>query len=154
MKNERAIITQELCDHVKLLLAGGATAGKAAEITKAGKATIFRIKAAGYDAEVYKENQLRRKEAEKKTAEEPLSGQLKMELAPAEEKKTENNDQTKMMRFTAAQVEKQIEATKKSLMESTVGLGRAINENAVMSQTTLDKINDALHMLLRAIRKE
>ena len=116
MKKERTQITQELCDHVKILLAGGANIDKAAEITKTGHATISRIKAAGFDAEVYRKNQQQRKAKKKpemmpegtyewKTGDE-FPGQLRMDLQAAEEPKAEMSDQIKLMRFQAAQADK------------------------------------------------
>lgn len=114
MSKERTIISQALCDHVKLLVAGGANAETAAEITKTGKATIYRIKAAGYNAEAYRMNmdKQRAREAqslvqEEKKPPEPerteVPGQMCMELP---EKETGMSEQVKMMRFQAAQVEK------------------------------------------------
>ena len=136
MKRERAIINQALCDHVRILLAGGATAQKAAEITKTGMATIGRIKAAKFDAEVYRQNQIMRQEKDKKAAEEQqLKGQMEMDLKAAEEPKAEMSDQTKLMRFQAGQVDK------------------LVMQMNFMSQK-LDNISDALHMVLRAVRKE
>ena len=154
MKKERTIITQELCDHVKILLAGGANLNKAAEITKTGHATISRIKAAGYDAEVYRKNQMKQKE--KKQKQEPMQegayewktgdewpGQLRMDLQPAEEPKAEMSDQTKLMRFQAHQVDK--------ICEKITNQSIIINETLLVK---LDRINDTLCQILRAIRKE
>ena len=53
MNKERTVITQELCDHVKALLAGGLTLPNAAKFAKIGEATVGRIKAAGFDAAQY-----------------------------------------------------------------------------------------------------
>lgn len=69
MNKERTVITQQLCDHVKALLAGKLTHKKAAEFTRIGKATVDRIVAAGFNAEQYAKNTAARKE-EKKAAEE------------------------------------------------------------------------------------
>ena len=135
MKKERTIITQELCDHVKILLAGGATAQKAAEITKTGHATISRIKAAGFDAEVYRKKQAERTEKGKKTAEDQLKGQMQMDLQQEEEHKAEMSDQTKLMRFQAGQVDKLI-----------------MQMNFIRDK--LEKLNDTMSMVLRAVRRE
>ena len=71
MNKERTVITQQLCDHVKALLAGKLTHKKAAEFTGIGKATVDRIVAAGFNAEQYAKNTAARKEEkEKKQAEE------------------------------------------------------------------------------------
>lgn len=141
MKKERTKITQELCDHVKILLAGGANLNKAAEITKTGHATISRIKAAGFDAEVYRQNQLKRQEKPKVTLvinHEELAGQMEMDLKAAEEQK-EMSDQTKMMRFQAAQADKIIGQM-------------MVNNDALLMK--LDRLNDTLCQILRAVRKE
>lgn len=128
---KRTTIDQKLCDHVKLLMAGGANAYKAAEITGIGHATVSRIKTAGFNAEVYRANveAQRVKEQQKleKQAEE-LPGQISMELAPAKEQKQELTDETKIMRFQAAMVDRLI-------ME-------------------LDKMNDTLNQFIRVMRRE
>lgn len=147
MKKERTQITQELCDHVKILLAGGANIDKAAEITKTGHATISRIKAAGFDAEVYRKNQQDRKAKKKPEVvltikHEELAGQMEMDLHTAEEPK-EISDQIKLMRFQAAQADKICEKiTKQAII---------INETMM---TKLDRIYDMLGQILRAVRKE
>ena len=76
-----------------------------------------------------KEREKNRKAAEKKPAEEPerepeVPGQICMELEP----KQEMSEQTKLMRFQAAQVDKLI--------------------------MKLDRLNDTMSMILRAVRKE
>ncbi len=143
MKKERTQITQELCDHVKILLAGGANLNKAAEITKTGHATISRIKAAGFDAEVYRQNTLKAREKAAKAvpkieltikSEDLMDRQIAMDLTeadtpkPVSNEQTQMNEQVKMMRFQAAQVDKLV--------------------------LKLDHINDTLCQILRAIRKE
>ena len=155
MKKERTQITQELCDHVRILLAGGANLNKAAEITKTGHATISRIKAAGYDAEVYRKNQIKQKEKKKLDELMPegtyewkhgdeFPGQLRMDLKPANVTPYEEmNDQTKLMRFQAAQADKICEKITKQAV--------IINETLLVK---LDRINDTLCQILRAIRKE
>ena len=140
MKKERTQITQELCDHVKILLAGGANIDKAAQITKTGHATVSRIKAAGFDAEVYRQNQMKRTEKKKPELvltinHEELDGQMKMDLQAAEEPKAEMSDQTKLMRFQAHQADRIM-----------------MMQQGVMNK--LEKVNDTLNQILRAIRKE
>lgn len=69
MGKERTVITQQLCDHVKALLAGGLTISQAAKFANVGEATVGRIKAAGFDAEQYRKNmraQKQREQEEKK----------------------------------------------------------------------------------------
>lgn len=77
-----------------------------------------------------------RREQEAKQAEEQVPGQMKMEL---EEPPKEMVDRTKFMRFEAGQND----LTRK-----------AIAEAAVMLNTKLDRLNDTLCMILRAVRKE
>ena len=147
MKKERTQITQELCDHVKILLAGGANLNKAAEITGTGHATISRIKAAGFSAEVYRQNQLKQKAKKPEVVltikHEELAGQMKMDLQDAEEPKAEMSDQIRLMRFQAGQADKICEKiTKQAII---------INETMMVK---LDRINDTLCQILRAVRKE
>lgn len=70
MGKERTVITQQLCDHVKALLAGRLTISQAAKFANVGEATVGRIKAAGFDAEQYEKNKAARKEEKK--AKKPL----------------------------------------------------------------------------------
>ena len=124
---KRTVIDQAMCDHVRILLAGGAKGEQAAEIVGVGETTISRIKKAGFNAEVYQQNTEKRRkpaeEQEQKKEEEPMLGQICMEL-PELQQKTDND--VKMMRFQAAQVDKIC--------------------------MKLEKINDTLSMVLRATR--
>lgn len=95
---------------------------------------VRKLSAVGFDIEKYRnvkkaENkvQAQRKQAaeEQETAEE-LPGQIKMDLTAA--KPAEMSDQVKMMRFMAGQVDK--------------------------LYLKLDKLNDTMNMILRAMRKE
>ena len=97
---------------------------------------VAALKEAGPDAtmeekyQIYKDKMKgKKKEAEPaeepKAAEEQVAGQIAMDLTP---EKPEMSDQTKMMRFQAAQVDK--------------------------LYMKLEKINDTLCQILRAIRKE
>jgi len=139
---ERVNITKELCEHVRILAAGGASNQKAAEITGASAATISRIKAAGFDLETFRKNTEKRVAEENEAArpaaaEEQVPGQIRMDLTP--EEKPEMSEQVKMMRFQAHQADRIV---------------KAIEENAVMLNTKLDRLNDTLCMILRAVRKE
>ena len=137
MSKERLTIDQALCDLVRYVLQGGANVQRAAKMTGASTATISRIRAAGFSADRYMENtkqrlkderiQQRLEAQEMKSLEPEVPGQMKMEL-PAEEQKPEMTEQAKMMRFQAAQVDK--------------------------LYMMLNRINDNLSQLLRAIRKE
>lgn len=87
-----------------------------------------------------KEREKNRKTAEEKPAEEQeVPGQMRMDLEPAEEKKPEMSDQTKMMRFLAGKFGEGSETLEKSL------------EHIAMN---IDKLNDTLSMMLRVLRRE
>lgn len=128
---ERAVITQELCTHVKILLAGGASGQQAARITKTSSGTITRIKQAGFDYPTYLANTERRRIEEQnqkadtaiaeaidkvRQEEKKQPEQMRVELVydpgiaeeyrREQEQKNEMNEQTKMMRFMAAQTDK------------------------------------------------
>ena len=139
---ERTKISQELCTHVKILLAGGATGIQAAQITNTSSGTISRIKAAGFDYQTFMDNTEKRRLADmeaKNVAKEPeqLAGQIQMEI-PAEEK-PEMSDQTKMMRFQAHQADRMV---------------KVIEESTAQICTKLDRLNDTLCQIMRAVRKE
>ena len=139
----RPNIDQALCNHARILMAGGATTGMAAEMLGIGKSTVQKIRQAGFDAEKYQQMKQVEKEKMQQTeqdnkelkrlqkdlermhqpAEEQVQGQLQMELP-----QKEPEEQGKAYRFQAAMVD------------------RIVME--------MDKINDTLCMLLRALRKE
>lgn len=119
---KKVAITQDLCRMVELMLKGGAKQKEVGERLGISKATVSRIKTAGYDLEQYKtntefrqimerqqkaENELEKFERDEKelqqakAAEEQVPGQICMDLQPAEEQKPEMSDQTKLMRFLA-----------------------------------------------------
>lgn len=77
--------------------------------------------------------------AEENPAEEQVPGQIEMDLEAAKPEKAEMSDQTKMMRFIAEQIDK-------------VRLTTAVSVNALRIQ--IDRLNDTLGMILRAVRKE
>ena len=135
MSKERTVISKELIRQVELLLRGGASGTEAARITNTSSGTISRIKAAGFDYATFLANTQRRVLKEKaqqqdaeivrmleKMQQEEVPGQIRMELPE------EVNDQTKLMRFQAAQVEKVLKK--------------------------LETINDTLNMIIRVIRKD
>ena len=149
MKKERVNIDQALCNHARILIAGGATTEMAADMLEIGQSTLQKIRRAGFDAEKYtalkqqeKERMARaaqvetsrEKEREKTPAEEQCPGQLQMELP---EKETEEH--MKQYRFLAAMVDKMC------------------REQAAMVDDLclkIDKLNDTLSIIYRAIRKE
>ena len=99
-------VNQELCRKVEIMLKG-AKSGEVAALLGISKATVSRIKAAGFDPEQYARNTQKRVEEENRAAAEPeaepLTGQMEMDLQVAEELPpvvmTEEDLQTKMMRF-------------------------------------------------------
>lgn len=147
MKKERVVIDQKMCRMVELMLKGGAAPKEISEQLNISKTTISRIKSAGFSAEQYEKDKTQRviEEKTKATAEEQperepeVPGQMQMEIpvdymeaAKIEREistaKPEQNDQAKMMRFVAAQVDKVI--------------------------MKLDQIYNMESMILRAVRKE
>ena len=147
MKKERVVIDQKMCRMVELMLKGGAAPKEISEQLGISKTTISRIKSAGFSAEQYEKDKTQRviEEKTKATAEEQperepeVPGQMQMEIpvdymeaAKIEREistaKPEQNDQAKMMRFVAAQVDKVI--------------------------MKLDQIYNLESMILRAVRKE
>ena len=143
---KKVAITQDLCRMVELMLKGGAKPKEISEKMRISGATISRIRAAEFDAGKYAENTTQRVNAEKAKAaaeEQPerepeVPGQMQMQLpvdymaAQIERElstaKPEQNDQAKMMRFVAAQVDKVI--------------------------MKLDQIYNMQSMIMRAVRKE
>ena len=144
MKKERVVIDQKMCRMVELMMKGGAPTKEIIEQMGISSATISRIKTAGFDAKQYAANKELRVKNEKAgtwvpEAEEQAPGQMEMELPVNYEEvvKTEReittegaekNDQVKMMRFQAAQVDKLI--------------------------MKLDQLYNMASMILRAVRKE
>ena len=148
MKKERVVIDQKMCRMVELMMKGGASTSEISEQMQISKATISRIKTAGFSAEQYEKNTYMRRineSAGKVLSEvkipdnENVQGQMQMDLpvdyteaAKMEREisteKPEMSDQHKMMRFVASQVDK-----------------------VVMK---LDQIYNMQSMILRAVRKE
>ena len=144
---KKVAITQDLCRMVELMLKGGAQQKEVGERLGISKATVSRIKAAGFSAEVYRQNQLKQKAKKPEVVltinHEELAGQMEMDLQAAEEPKTEMSEQTRLMRFQAAQADKICEKITKQAV--------IINETMMVK---LDRINDTLCQILRAVRKE
>ena len=166
-------VTEQICRQAQLMRKGGANQMQVAELLGLNGCTVSRIEAAGFDLQTYTENRKARREREKqakkpkvelvydasiaeeyrreqeakKAAEEPVPGQIMMEL---EEPPKEMVDRTKFMRFEAGQYD----LTRKAMAESTMALAKAISDSAVMLNTKLDRLNDTLCMILRAVRKE
>ena len=143
MKKERVVIDQKMCRMVELMMKGGAPTAEISEQIGISKATISRIKSAGFSAVQYAANTaLRVQNAKAGTwvpEAEEAEGQIQMEMpvdyteaARMEREitteKPEMSDQVKMMRFVAAQVDKLV--------------------------MKLDQIYNLESQILRAVRKE
>ena len=135
---KKVAITQDLCRMVELMLKGGAQQKEVGQRLGISKATVSRIKTAGYDAEQYRKNTTERVEKENmaevsiplvpgkvlrvdqnangitvtEMEEEQVPGQICMNLQPAEEQKPEMSDHTKLMRFLAGKTEELKDNTK------------------------------------------
>ena len=136
-KKQRKRITPEICEHLQLLMAGGADATKAAGIIGISASRASMIKLSGFDYDMYREKCAEEHEKrQKKAAETPaeqLPGQVTMELtedgSPVRIPEPNAEDRTvKLMRFQAAQVDKLV--------------------------LKLDHLNDTLGQILRAVRHE
>lgn len=149
-------ITEQICRQAQLMRKGGANQTQVAELLGVNPCTVSRIEAAGFDMEKYTENQKARREREKMLKEHPMRqwsaeisaeeqpeaqvpGQIRMEIPEkvegvpinatyADEISREYPENVKLMRFQAGQVDKLI--------------------------MKLDKLNDTMSMILRAVRRE
>lgn len=161
---KRVQVTEQICKQIRLMRAGGANQTEIGALLGINPSTVSRIEKAGFSLEKYLETkkiarekekqakeqpkielvydesiaeEYRREQEAKKAAEEQVPGQMRMDLAQAE--KQEMNEQTKLMRFQA-------EMTSRTI--------KAIGECAITLCTKIDRLNDTLSMILRAVRKE
>ena len=136
---KRVVIDETMCRQVQLMLLGGAKIEEAARITGTSVGTIGRIKKADFNIDKFNENKARRRMEENgPRTDGELPGQIAITL-PAEEPKSEMSEQTKMMRFQAQKFN-ELDTTMKQGMERIA--------------QKLDRINDTLCQILRAIRRE
>ena len=145
---KRAQITEQICKQAQLMRRGGANQSEIARLLGVNACSVSRIEAAGFDFGKYTENQKARREREKQQKAKPeeterpaeeVAGQICMELTPAEEPKPEMSEQTKMMRFLAGQADKMI-----------IQQAQWMDEICMK----LNKLNDTMSQILRAIRRE
>ena len=130
---KRKPVTQQACDDVKAMIRIGFSQAEIGDRLGYDSSTISKIKKGNYVLEEYlkvrresnEKRAARKKEAEEPAAEEQIVGQIEMDLTT---QKTEMSEQTKMMRFQAAQVDKLI--------------------------MKLDQVYNMASMILRAVRKE
>ena len=136
---KRVVIDETMCRQVQLMLLGGAKIEEAARITGTSVGTIGRIKKADFNIDKFNENKARRRMEENGTRTDgELPGQIAISL-PAEEPKNERSEQTKMMRFQAGKFN-ELDTTMQQGMERIA--------------QKLDRINDTLCQILRAIQRE
>lgn len=160
MSKERMMITQGLCDHVQILLKGGASMKKAGEMVGISQSTVSRIQAAEFSASLYEERNTERraKEQQKRKLEEKkaevfeklnekfpdmkpaegqqVPGQMKMNLP---EVKQYNPDSGKFEPYTVKDI------------NTMMRFQAAMTDKILMK---LDQLNDTMSMVLRAVRKE
>lgn len=123
-------ITEQICKQARLMRKGGANQTEIGKLLGINPCTVSRMEKAEFDfakyQELLKERRAKeRKQPETEVAEEQVPGQIEMDLTTT---KAEMSEQVKMMRFIAGQVDK--------------------------LYMKLDKLNDTMSMILRAIRKE
>ena len=123
-------ITGQICKQARLMRKGGANQTEIGKLLGINPCTVSRMEKAEFDfakyQELLKERRAKeRKQPEPEAAEEQVPGQIEMDLTTT---KAEMSEQVKMMRFIAGQVDK--------------------------LYMKLDKLNDTMSMILRAIRKE
>lgn len=163
-KEAKKQVTEEICRQLELMMKGGASGVEAARLVGISQGRASKIKKAGFSYEVYRENDRKEREKEKQRAEEEpaedppqVPGQIEMDLTPAEDKKPEMSENTKMMRFQAGQLTQMRAAITENtavITDRTMLMMKKMEECAVMLNTKLDRLNDTLSMILRAVRKE
>ena len=142
MKKERVVIDQKMCRMVELMMKGGAPTSEIGEQLGISKATISRIKSAGFSAEQYAANTAMRVQNAKAGTwvpeAEEAEGQIQMEM-PVD--------------YTAAQMEREI-TTEKPEMSEQVKMMRFVAGQVDKVIMKLDQIYNMQSMILRAVRKE
>ena len=159
-KEAKKQVTEEICRQLELMMKGGASGVEAARLVGISQGRASKIKKAGFSYEVYRENDRKEREKEKQRAEEEpaedppqVPGQIEMDLTPAEDKKPEMSENTRMMRFQAMEADKILQTIKETT-EAVKNVTTEIITSTVMLNTKLDKLNDTMSMILRAVRKE
>ena len=159
----RTSVTQEMCDHARLLLKGGATHYEAARILGISKATVSRIRSSGYCMQRFNENTEKRIRAEqqKKKMDEMMAGmkddwdiykdglpgQVRMELP---EKTKEIMAREAMKSGDHVLYPESNEEQKKLFMF----LAGQFDDIDISICHKIDEIKDLLGQILRAMRKE
>lgn len=143
---EKMQITDQVCKQAQLMRKGGASQAEVGQLLGISASTVCRMERAGFDKKQYDEDrkirrarEKKREEAAEETAEEQVPGQIRMEIPEkiqgvpinamyADEVNREYPESVKLMRFQAAQADK------------------------IMMK--LEKLNDTLSMILRAVRRD
>lgn len=165
---KKVAITQDLCRMVELMLKGGAQQKEVGERLGISKATVSRIKTAGYDAEQYRKNTTERVEKENQTEATEEEKQIQGIRYPLTVEKVEMSEGG--VSVTARQAEEQVPGQMKmelppaeeqkpemsdqtKLMRFQAGqadkiIGQMmVNVDALLMK--LDRLNDTLSMILR-----
>lgn len=176
-KTKRTSIDQALCDHARLLMAGGAKAPEAAEILGIGVSTLYRMKEAGYSAEAYVQNTVKERTRRRvelvydpsimeeyrkengttysgtdETAEEQLPGQMRMEIPEDPDTQFDRNLRGVLEKLTNnsatfQEAMKEIRDEKKRLEEA----AREHRESRIRINNLVAIIRDALNQLLKEL---
>ena len=153
---KKVAITQDLCRMVELMLKGGAQQKEVGERMGISKATVSRIKAAGYDAEQYRKNTTERVEKEnmaEKTEEEKQILGIRYPLTVEKVEMSEGG-----VSVTARQAEEQVEGQMEMELPLPVTITaedlqvklmrfQAAQVEKILAK--LEKINDNLCQILR-----
>ena len=153
---KKVAITQDLCRMVELMLKGGAQQKEVGERLGISKATVSRIKTAGYDAEQYRKNTTERVEKEnlaEKTEEEKQILGIRYPLTVEKVEMSEGG-----VSVTARQAEERVEGQMEMELplpvtitaeDLQVKLMRFQAAQVEKSLAKLAKINDNLCQILR-----
>ena len=149
-------VTDQICKQVHLMRKGGANQTEVGKLLGLSAPTISRIEKAGFDVNVYLENKRIEREKEKAAKEQPpmavtisaedvgqpeqVPGQIEMELPQKEPEEQQEPDRiVKLIRFQAHEVDKIL---------------KAMSECFDLLIMNVDKLNNTMSMILRAMRRE
>ena len=153
---KKVAITQDLCRMVELMLKGGAQQKEVGERLGISKATVSRIKTAGYDAEQYRKNTTERVEKENQAEATEEEKQIQGIRYPLTVEKVEMSEGG--VSVTARQAEEQVPGQMKMElplpattdaedMQTKLMRFQAGQVQKILAK--LEKINDNLSQILR-----
>ena len=165
MAKERLVITQGLCDKVKKLVQHGVEQKEIADLLGISKATIGRIKAAGYDLETFKGKNDQRRAADTAKRQEAAQRDEKAQqqkammdkyIAGLEEEIRETQRQQNQLQGQISMDLQELEEKKPAEGQKKLYrfLAGQFDETEIAICDKLGKIYDMLGQILRAIRKE